>query len=407
MAVETAPRSCARSARRVGRDARPRRWPAGTAGPRRGHRRRPRCGSTTRAARLDARAALAPLLDAHRLDASSVGAGAPHRRALPSPDPTDHRAARLDDARPCPVAPHEPRTEPHADRRDPPPLARFFESAATPSSPPRRWSATTRPCCSSTPAWCRSCRTSSARRPPPCPRATSVQKCMRTHDIEEVGKTTRHGTFFQMNGNFSFGDYFKEGAIALAWELLTTLAGRRRLGLDPDGSGSPSTTTTTRRAIWRDGHRRARRADPAPRQGRQLLAHRRARPRRPVLARSTSTAARRTAPTAARPSTRTATWRSGTSSSCSTSAARSARKDDFDILGELPKQEHRHRHGPGADGVPPAGRRQHVRDRRGPPGARARRRADRQALRRRLRPQVSTHPTTCGCASSPTTCAPR
>ncbi len=71
-------------------------------------------------------------------------------------------------------------------------------------------------------------------RTPPYPRATSIQKCIRTPDIDEVGITTRHNTFFQMAGNFSFGDYFKREAIELAWTLLTNSLEDGGYGLDPE-----------------------------------------------------------------------------------------------------------------------------------------------------------------------------
>ena len=72
------------------------------------------------------------------------------------------------------------------------------------------------------------------QRTAPYTTATSIQKCIRTPDIDEVGITTRHNTFFQMAGNFSFGDYFKRGAIELAWTLLTNPVSEGGYGFDPE-----------------------------------------------------------------------------------------------------------------------------------------------------------------------------
>lgn len=88
---------------------------------------------------------------------------------------------------------------------------------------------------------------------PPSLRMASNQKCVRTLDIEEVGKTTRHGTFFQMLGNFSFGDYFKEEAIHYAWTLLTTPQEQGGYGFDPEKMWVTTYTDDEEaRSIWKN-----------------------------------------------------------------------------------------------------------------------------------------------------------
>ena len=149
--------------------------------------------------------------------------------------------------------------------------------------------------------------------PAPYPRAVSVQKCFRALDIDIIGTTQRHLTFFEMMGNFSFGDYFKEGAIKYAWGLIT-----EGFGLDPERLWvTVHTSDDQAEALWRDligvPASRIQRlgADNFWEMGRRDRADR--------VRRSSSTRVRPSAPTAGpRVAARTASSSSGTSSSRST-----------------------------------------------------------------------------------------
>ena len=244
---------------------------------------------------------------------------------------------------------------------------------------------------------------------PPYPRAVSVQKCVRTPDIEDVGKTTRHGTFFEMCGNFSFGDYFKEGAIELAWELVTKPRADGGWGLE-ESKLYPSVYADDPEALalWRKVT-----GLPAERilrlgQEGELLVDGGARPRRSVLG---DPLRPRLQP---RPRLHARGARAGHARQArgppagdlepglhAGGAQRGPSQGRLRHRRPAAQAEHRHRHGAGAGRVPAAGRRQHVRDRRDVPGDRAGRRSS---------PAASTAPTTrttSGSGSWPTTSAAR
>ena len=195
---------------------------------------------------------------------------------------------------------------------------------------------------------------------PPAPRVADVQRCFRTTDIGEIGNTARHLTFFEMLGNWSFGDYFKEQSIPWGWELsiegfgfdpeqvwVTVFEGDDELGLGPDEEAVE---------IWRKvgvpgrAHRQAASL-------RELLAGRPDRPVRPVL--GALLRPRR----GVRRARREARRRHGPLPRVLEPRLHDLRPPRGRLADRAADEEHRHGHGRGADGGDPPGRPLGLRDR--------------------------------------------